>query len=821
MSLISSLGVICSVYYFSSVAPFGRNSLLAIDFFHQYGPMMGELYDRVKNGMNFIYSFNMGMGLPFFTNFFNYMSSLFNILLFFVKRSDLLTTYSVIIGLKVSFSSVAMAILLNKKMDSKKSMIPALSLLYAFNNYFVAYYWNIMWLDVLVFLPLVVLGIERLVDNRKILLYVLSLSLMLFSNYFMGFMICIFSVIYFLVYSFFLSKLDFKKDFINRGFLFGICSLIAGGLVAFALIPLFSSLSSISATSDAWPSSQYYSFSIWEFIYYHIGGVRTTVLKSYGITAPNISSSIIVLPLYFLFLLNKNISKKKKIGYSLLLFVLILSFFWAPLDFLWHAFHVPNDLPYRYSFLYPFVLIIISGLSIKNIDYVKDYSVILIFILMMTFLVSTYIFDFVDFKDKIIVMNFIVLIIWFLCFIIYTFFNKLKLIIPYILIITVSLELVIGINNNWNISQDMDSFYKSDNDVSEALSYIRSNDNDKFYRIEKTPVHTFNDPSWYNYYGITAFSSMEYENLAFLHHLLGMPGNSINSFYYGSNSPIFNIIFDLRYLLTNDADNFYSLIYSDDKNDNYVYKFNYNTSLMYKVDSEILNWDYLNNNPFEIQNDFIYKSMGISDVLYKPLVPYEIFSDDDYTYYKFKYNFNGYLYINDSISSVLIDERMYYKSSSSILIPFGYIGSEELTDKNILYLDNVDEVTVAFNKGYEPVFDYYEVDYDKMSIVSNYVLDNQVNIVDFSEDNIKLSYKGRAGLIFTSIPYDEGWNIYVNGVKTDKFMVGNSLICFNVQDGDNLIEFKYSIPHLEFSLIISFISLVGIVVLNSKIKKIG
>ena len=69
--------VISVVYYLQGVAPFGDKSLLTIDFFHQYGPMLGELYDRIKDGSNLIYSFNMGMGLPFFRNFFNYLSSPF------------------------------------------------------------------------------------------------------------------------------------------------------------------------------------------------------------------------------------------------------------------------------------------------------------------------------------------------------------------------------------------------------------------------------------------------------------------------------------------------------------------------------------------------------------------------------------------------------------------------------------------------------------------------------------------------------------------------------------------------------------------------
>ena len=70
LAFVSSIVVISILFYLQGVAPFGGKSLLTIDFFHQYGPMLGELYDRVRGGGNLIYSFTMGMGIPFFRNFF-------------------------------------------------------------------------------------------------------------------------------------------------------------------------------------------------------------------------------------------------------------------------------------------------------------------------------------------------------------------------------------------------------------------------------------------------------------------------------------------------------------------------------------------------------------------------------------------------------------------------------------------------------------------------------------------------------------------------------------------------------------------------------
>ena len=76
-------------------------------------------------------------------------------------------------------------------------MFIPISLLYGFCAYFVAYYWNIMWLDGMVLLPLITLGIEYIINKEKPFLYIVSLVIMLFANYFIAYMICIFSVLYF------------------------------------------------------------------------------------------------------------------------------------------------------------------------------------------------------------------------------------------------------------------------------------------------------------------------------------------------------------------------------------------------------------------------------------------------------------------------------------------------------------------------------------------------------------------------------------------------------------------------------------------------
>jgi len=108
--------IIGIIYKLQNVAPLGKNSLLTVDFFHQYGPMLAELYDRITTGENLIYTFNTGLGLPFFRNFFNYLSSPINLLILLFKRKNIVMSYSIIIGLKGILSAITCSYYLKKKL---------------------------------------------------------------------------------------------------------------------------------------------------------------------------------------------------------------------------------------------------------------------------------------------------------------------------------------------------------------------------------------------------------------------------------------------------------------------------------------------------------------------------------------------------------------------------------------------------------------------------------------------------------------------------------------------------------------------------------
>ena len=63
-------------------------------------------------------------------------------------------------------------------------------------------------------------------------------------------------------------------------------------------------------------------------------------------------------------------------------------------------------------------------------------------------------------------------------------------------------------------------------------------------------------------------------------------------------------------------------------------------------------------------------------------------------------------------------------------------------------------------------------------------------------------------LIFTSIPYDAGWNVYIDGKKAETLMVCDSLLAVKSTAGYHDIEFRYMPKGYVLAMIITAISIV-------------
>ena len=826
LTAILSLLVICVVYYINRITPFGKNTLLQVDFYHQYGPMLAELYDRIHNFSSLLYSFKMGLGLPLFRNFLNYMSSPFNIIMLFFRRKDILTSYSVIIGLKAVFSSVAMVYYLSKKYKATELYLVPFGLFYAFSAYYSAYYWNLMWIDGMVFLPLITLGIEKLVNDGKWKFYTIWLAIMLLSNYYIGYMICIFSCLYYLIYSFNKTVLrkgqilsSFKK-FIKSGLMFGFSSLLSFGLVAIFLVPLCLSISSISATGKIdIPNSQYYAFIFSDFFKYHFSGIASTVFASDAITAPNVSCGILSLALLIIFIVNVDVSIREKICYVILLGFFAMAFFNAPLDYILQGFHVPNDLPYRYSFIYSFILILISVYAFRNIKKVSYRMMILIYVFLSIVLIMIGDSEYVSLSGKLIYINMVLLGIYFILYsAVYT--KKINLKVLYVFMIFLAIfDVIVSINKKFNVNVTINSFYDDYGSISNSLNYIDKVEDDLFYRVEKEKRITLNDTSWYDYYGITSFSSMNNEDMAILQYNLGMEGNVINSYIYRQSTPVYDTMFDIKYFIGNSVDNKRYTLIND--NDNKIYRYNYNVGIGYAVNKEIDSWNTSYNDPFKIQNEYMNLATGVDNVLeqLKVINKELIYQKDNYVIVKYTLanSFdNLYFYNNNEVDFVILNDCLYYSNDNyrqyNDVINNLYYMLVKNDDKYMLNF-KLDEKVIDIYLGYSNLSNDYSVslytinDNNFLKAISK-LKSNILNVTSFKETKIKGNITVNNDMVmYTSIPYDEGWHVLVDGKKVKTRALAKSLLIFDIPNGSHDVIIYYKEKGLILGIFISIMSI--------------
>lgn len=831
--IVSSI-IISIIYTLQKIAPFGNNTMLDVDFYHQYGPLLNELYDRVQAGKTLLYSFNTGGGIPFYRNFLNYLSSPFNIILFLFQKKDIVMAFSIIIGLKAIFASCTMSYYLKKVFKKDGYLTCVFGILYAFSGYFCAYYWNIMWLDGMVFLPIIMYGINKLINEEQPLLYLFTLAIMLIANYFIGYMICLYSVLYFAVCM--IYKHDYKiKNIIKRVLMFFISSLLAGALCAFLLIPLYYALKTTSATGGGLPI-QVFNFGLKDYLFNHIPGVSRTVFASDILPLPNVYCGLITLVSIILIFINNKIKLKTKLLTIFMLLFFLISFNVAKIDYVWHAFHVPNDLPWRYSFLYVFSLVTLGYYSTLKLNDTSKIRVSISFAIITLIILLSYKLGFKNITSQKVITCVILLFCYYLTYI-FSFQKELsKKFLECLLIIFVSAEAVYGINSNWNINHDLKTFMSDKNNYESLIKETKNNDND-LYRLEKTSTLTLNDGAWYNYHGMSTFTSMAYEKTAKFQRMIGMSGNNINSYYYHEyQTPVYNTMFDIKYVLGNYINNDYYTFLDSNESANLT-KYNYSSSLVYMLDKNIKKYYLESYMPFLNQSNFVKQGTGISDIYkilqVKNVTNGSILNNDFYKYSngEFSYQLDDnsienaitfnltndkdqdiYLYIGGSnVSSFVVDGK-YYSLTSDEYYTFD---TGKLKQGNVAIRINLKSKDTSTIKFYA-----YTINDEAFKNFYNYIQKGKLKVTRYSDTLIEGTINAENNQIaFTSISYDKGWSAYVDGKKVSIYKIADTYLSFNVPSGKHNIKLVYYPYKMSLGLVISGISVIFIIIYILKNKK--
>ena len=233
LSFFLPFSLLMAEFAIQGISPFGERSLAILDAKEQYISFSAFLADILRSGDSLRYSWKLLLGGPMAGLLGYYLASPFELLFLLFPEEEYLAAYDIVIALKLALSGLTMALWLKGKKGIQPSSL-LLSTAYALSGFTIVLGWCVMWLDSVYMLPLIALGLDRIAEGKRPFLYTISLGVAIIFNYYTGYMLCIFSVLYYI----YLRLCGNQGRLIREDGIFCIGSLTAALLAAGMLFPV-------------------------------------------------------------------------------------------------------------------------------------------------------------------------------------------------------------------------------------------------------------------------------------------------------------------------------------------------------------------------------------------------------------------------------------------------------------------------------------------------------------------------------------------------------------------------------------------------------
>ena len=486
-AFLLSLFAILLVFTVAGIYPFGRRTLIGMDAWSQYFPMLMEGKDGLSQ-----WSFSGALGFNRLAQSAYYTMSPMWLLLYLFPRSGMYVVLHFLIALRFALAGLFFYLFIAARY--RPSLGGAVfAVCYALSAWGLAFINQFMWMDAAMLLPLVALGILRLCHQRKPLLYILSLAVTLYSCFYIGYMVCLFSVLYFLLITL-SARVGFKDLCVRCGY-FSVSSLLAGGLSAVVLLPTWYALQKTIASGLSFDG---------ELTLTHTAGEILRQLLPFGkfsleFQAPNLYCGLLCAILFVasLFLPRRTVRER-----ILLLLTGVLIYFSCTLnllDFVWHGMHYPNQLPGRQSFIFIFLIVAeayAAALTLAEMGWFKRWKPRLVSACVLL-----------------------------------------------VLLTEVTVNAAVGVcNQTWTARIESYTYWDK------PMAYVEKTYSEGPWRSEKLTSFHFNSGQLYRYNGVSYYSStMSADAYRFFGTIgMGVYAQNVSTIYKPSN--ILNMLFGVRYL---------------------------------------------------------------------------------------------------------------------------------------------------------------------------------------------------------------------------------------------------------------------------------
>ena len=836
--------IICAIL---GIYPFGENCVLHVDMYHQYCPFFMELRDKLAEGGSLLYSWNLGLGSDFISLYAYYLASPLNWLLILCPRGLVIEFMTVTIWIKIALGGLFFFWFLGDKFefngkDGKYHWKKALSALvfataYALSGFIAAYSWNIMWLDSIALLPLIVMGLERLVKKNRPTLYYVALSLSILCNFYISLIICMFLVLYFVIL--FLEQREVKYKTIENDLgemvtvsekekffsisrlkscvRFAWYSLLAGGTGAILLIPEAIILSYSESADTKWPEAVEWYFGLVEEL-----SRLCMIAEPHTGTGhwPNLYCGTFTVLLVLLYVFNKRIDWKNKLPKIALLVLFIVSFSNNYLDYIWHGLRFPNSLPGRQAFLFIFLMLLVGYETYQKRKGIELWHILVAEAISILVLVLGAQNTDPEITEP---LAFILTGIFIACYGICLGLARItsgeaRAMIRGLAFGIAMGEVILNMGITGFYSLDRTAYLSKMDDYQTLLEFAEQDavldaggNGTTFYRVEDYERKTKNDDSLYGYPSGTIFSSLMNIDVSHFYQSVYMEGGR-NYYCYNGATPLISAMLSVRYMLSDNdqgENDLREMIASS--NGYYLYENKYTLPLGFMMSEEaIAEWvkddsgkiAYINDlaTALGVQKNILTSvdvEMKVSDGETTITVP----QDGIYYGYHSKCSADN---LNIRINSGSITR--WNKTSHKYLFEFGECKAG-------------DTIRITNSKSESVSFSTYRLNIKAVEEV--FAILNQQTMVteEYTDTNIKghIDVKEAGRLIF-SIPNESGWTLYVDGVETEAVDFADTFISVYLEEGHHTIELRYMTPGLGLGAGITAVC-VGLFALTMFLRK--
>ena len=818
------------------IYPAGENQIAVIDMYHQYVPFLGELQSKLQSGGSLFYTWNGAGGSNFWNLLAYYGASPLNLILVLFPKKFLMEGVTLILLLKIGLAGSTMAVYLRAIVWEKDKRSADISLvgfatLYALCSYVMAYYWCIMWMDAVALLPLCILGLHKILDGRSGVFYTICLALVVFINYYMAIMVCIFILFYYPVLYFIKVQGESAGHFFKT----------TGRAVGYSLLGVLMSAVMLLPTWMSMQSTYYISADMPEKteLYNDLLDILNQMLPNAELTyregLPNLYCGMFVVILLVFYWISRTIPLREKLLNGAFLVFLIFSLNINKLDFIWHGFHFPNQLPYRYTFMICFLLIAMAYQVFQRVDEIRvNHLWILLaagggYYLLAQKILTEHIKD----LDLFVYSGLAWLALYVAILLLY---KKGRLPKNLLLILTVIL-LTCEMASNTCTSIDQvgttqrSNYYANEADIAKLVKKTEGTD-DRFGRTEMNDNYILNCPAMYHYKGISQFSSSLNANATALMEHIGVEGApDKNRFNYNQTDPVTNAMLNIRYLIGKnlpiDDSDFKQIAKSGNSR---LYESIYPLSIGYMTADTIRTWNYEQENPFMVLDDYVravtqnkYTSVfteiepvdvsaanielsSTGDGMWDSTLKNETKKSKTILTYQAQQIGKQYLFIEaDDADAITVsqekkDDKIEIRNDCGSIVNLGEMDSGTEFTVTIEYKEGKGGSVVSHVCTMDEAVwqDAYKMLSASMLDVTDYGDTYLKGTIDVQED----------GVFVTSVPYEAGWKLKVDGhTREINELIGGAWISTSLSAGEHQIELSFRPPGLIAGLLITLASI--------------